>query len=589
MHQIRSGLTLGLLVLLSGWFNPINTTAQPGGLGFMRDHAIAAARPPQPRKLKSVAFGNNIFVAVGPSMTILTSVDGKDWANYSSEIKNVTANINFTSETYAANGDAVTFVSIANMPQQPFTPITTNLRSMSEFDRHALLDSIHQKAAAYRSRLPIRPVRLYGVTFGGGVFVIVGDCGEILTSQDGKHWSAPASKSSDFLTGVAWGNPGYVVVGDKGTILTSPDGSNWTKRNSGTASTLFAVAYGNGTFVVVGEHGTVLTSNDGIQWASADAGPILMAAIAFGNGLFMGTGADTDFPGKIYSDNHQTMVSTDGKNWQAVKHPYPPLEGQVGDMTINGSSGGTTSLNFGGGRFIATSTEGVYTSINGNSWIPSTEPYGFKSSYSGAAFGNGTFVAVGDGSTIGTNHNRTFWATIATSKDANTWELSQTPPSRLTWGPLEDDKRFRLPVGPRMILMPMDEDTWIAPDKISVPGAVFGNIICFYYGDLSRQVVLASKDGVVWTRLGFSHSDHPNSIVTTNSIQSANGVLVELNGLSYKLNLTVEIGQSMEIQASTNLVAWEILTTITNTGGILKYTDSDATNYPMRFYRLKLQ
>jgi hemin uptake protein HemP len=109
-------------------------------------------------------------------------------------------------------------------------------------------------------------------------------------------------------------------------------------------------------------------------------------------------------------------------------------------------------------------------------------------------------------------------------------------------------------------------------------------------------VVLTSKDGIVWTRLAPIHSDRPAPIPTPaitgnnqNAVISENVVAIELNGQAYKLNLTASIGQSMEVQASTNLESWDTLTTITNNGGILNFVDHDATNYPMRFYRLKLQ
>ena len=557
------------------------------------------ANRPVHRHLQAVAYGNNIFVAVGDGLTILTSQDGKTWFNHSSEIKNVTANINFSTETYAANGDAVTFAysDIAQRPSSPdFSELRTNRMDLNEAERTALIEIAAKKMQDFKAKFPTVPRQLYAVAFGGGAFVIVGDCGEILTSHDGDHWIAPDSHASVILNAVVWGSSGFVAVGDKGTILTSPDGLSWTKRNSGTAVTLFGVAYGSETFVALGDNSTILTSSDGIQWTPTDIGPEAMEAIAFGNGLFMGTGIDTFFPGKMYLDSDQTMISTDGKIWRAVKHPYPPIPGQTGAMSMDGHSSGTTALAFGGGQFIAMSVEGIYTSKDGNSWKPAPGNYGFKSCYFGAAFGNRIFVAVGNGEAIGTNHNHTFLPTIATSNDknANTWEFSKSPPSRLIWGSLESDKSFRAKVATarfgQLRLLPIDEDTWRTPDNSSISGDVYGNTVTFLYGN--RPVVLSSKDGITWTRLAPIFSDHPTPIIASKSqspAKSENGVVIELNGQPYKLNLTANIGQSMEIQASTNLVNWESLTTITNNGGVLKYIDMDVTKYPMRFYRLKLQ
>ena len=381
MNKALVKFTFGFLALQSVWFFPTETFASPPGFGLSDKQSImsaslADASRPVPRSLRSIAFGNNFFVAIGPGMTILTSKDGKTWANHSSEAKNVTANINFASETYIDDGDAITFV-FGYTNQFPSFPEQLKVKALREGlndeARASLIQSASQKLQDYMAQLPHIPRRLYAVTFGDGVFVIVGESGEILTSHDAEHWTAQNTSLSETLTAAAWGNSRFVVVGDNGTILTSPDGLTWTKQNSGTAATLFGVAYGNDTFVALGDNSTILTSSDGIQWAPTDIGPQGMEAIAFGNGLFMGTSVDTDFPGKMHLDNRQTMISPDGKNWRAVKHPYPSQIGQGGAMTFAGREGGTTALSFCGGVFIAGSVEGIYSSVDavlGFLWFP---------------------------------------------------------------------------------------------------------------------------------------------------------------------------------------------------------------------------
>jgi hypothetical protein len=61
-----------------------------------------------------------------------------------------------------------------------------------------------------------------------------------------------------------------------------------------------------------------------------------------------------------------------------------------------------------------------------------------------------------------------------------------------------------------------------------------------------------------------------------------------MNGLfgdGFRLTLNGEFGQAYRIDASTNLVDWSPLTTITNIYGTTQFTDDSATNAPHRFYR----
>jgi hypothetical protein len=577
VNQIFSKLTLGFLVLLSVCLASPKTFAQ----AFGRGRVNWETNFPMHCSLKGVAAGNGTFVAIGVT-TILNSKDGKTWINRSSENSNIYANINFATETYSVDGDTITFALVtAPFPKFPSpSEIKTNPLALSSYS--SLSPNLPKIRQGFRA-----------ITFGNGTFVIVGNGGGILTSHDGEHWAASTSGSSNILTGVVCGSSGFVAVGVKGTILTSADGSVWTQRNSGTDQTLFGVAYGNGTFVALGDNDTILTSGDGIAWSPIDISSDMMESIAFGNGIFMASSIYTGYPNlpeeSRLQGSTQTMVSTDGKNWHEVRHPYPS-EGRFGVAMSPGHSGGTTALTFGGGLFIATSAEGIFTSKDGNEWKPSGEVNGYKSYYNGAAFGNGIFVAVGTGEITGINNGRETWGmTVATSKDANTWTLSQTPTSRLLWG--HGSKHKFIAIGAfGTELVSTNGEVWTTEDKISISGCVYGNQVLFYSG--SRHMVLSSKDGIVWTRLLPSSSDQPTPIVTSNNQNvavSQNGVVIELNGQTYKLNLTSNIGQSMEVQASTNLEIWETLTTITNSGGILNFVDPDAKNYPQRFYRLKLQ
>jgi hypothetical protein len=251
------------------------------------------------------------------------------------------------------------------------------------------------------------------------------------------------------------------------------------------------------------------------------------------------------------------------------------------------------SMNFAGGLFIATSVEGIYTSTDGNNWHLADEPNGYKSCYFGAVFGNGLFVSVGNGIATRSNYiDQINWSTIATSKDATSWNVgsAQTPPSRLLMGSLLNEHRLIVHGPLHLVLVSADGENWTTEDKIEIPGTVYGNKMGYYSG--KAPVVLSSKDGVVWRRMKPTKIDDPVLLTTNQSAQASekmeNGVGITLNGLPYKLNITAEIGQHMEIQASTNLIDWNTISTITNAIAPLDFTDPDATNFPVRFYRLKI-
>jgi hypothetical protein len=98
---------------------------------------------------------------------------------------------------------------------------------------------------------------LMGVTYGNDKFVAVGSINNhsepinILTSPDGTNWSVltsvnfPESASVFMLREVTYGHGLFVAVGNSGEILTSSDGTTWVSRSSGTSEALYGVTCKN--------------------------------------------------------------------------------------------------------------------------------------------------------------------------------------------------------------------------------------------------------------------------------------------------------------------------------------------------------
>ncbi|MBI4595493.1 MAG: hypothetical protein HY730_03840, partial [Candidatus Tectomicrobia bacterium] len=161
------------------------------------------------------------------------------------------------------------------------TNLTANFQSKNFFDRW----DWH-----WRNPLP-QGNSLFGITYGDGAFVAVGDRGAIITSSDGITWTAGSSGTSNGLRGITYGKGTFVAVGDRGATLTSADGITWTARASGTLNWLYGITYGNGTFVAVGEGGAILTSVDSMTWSVRSSGTSTwLTGITYGNGTFVAVG-----------------------------------------------------------------------------------------------------------------------------------------------------------------------------------------------------------------------------------------------------------------------------------------------------------
>ncbi len=195
-------------------------------------------------QFNSVSYGNGVFVAVGWYNRILSSSDGKEWAQNEAVIKEHWQRVerlqmgtdHFNGVTYG-NG---LFVVVGGVDQGALGLIRTSPDGKN-WTRQMFNDGY-----------------LTDVTYGNGLFVAVGEAGLIMTSTDGRNWSRQMSGTKERLTSVSYGDGLFVAVGEWGVILTSPDGYNWTLENSGTNKDLRGIAYGNGLFVVVGD-GVVLT------------------------------------------------------------------------------------------------------------------------------------------------------------------------------------------------------------------------------------------------------------------------------------------------------------------------------------------
>ncbi|MGA2506941.1 MAG: hypothetical protein ABSF80_05635 [Chitinispirillaceae bacterium] len=260
---------------------------------------------------------------------------------------------------------------------------------------------------------------LQSVTYGNGLYVVVGDTGTILTSPDGLVWTSRTSGIITRLWSVTYGNGLYVTVGDSARILTSANGISWTNRVSGTSNNLMSVTYGNGRYVAGGEgklgngsfnysdSESMRISSNGITWSTDTTTGLVYAYgiglgyLTYSNGLYIALTPRYYFQSPSSGDIYyrcDIVTSSDCKNWTVCWTTPISLYGHESELL--------TSVTYGRGKWVAVGT-GMYaanhsaTSLDGITWDSGSA---FENTLpNSVTYGNGEYVAVGGGGAIHTS------------------------------------------------------------------------------------------------------------------------------------------------------------------------------------------
>jgi hypothetical protein len=272
--------------------------------------------------LSAITYGNGMFVALGSTdyiyhygsrRSILTTTDTINWTikhiGYEAVFGNAVNSVAYNNGMFIAVGEVILMSSDGTT----WTIMSSDIYS-----------EVHS---------------LYKVIYGNGNFVALGGdfwgADSVFTSTDGINWTNRISVADNNLRNITYGNGLYVVVGDKGFVLVSDDGITWHLIASGTSNVLYGVTYGNNSFMAVGELGIILKSDDGFHWVKLNSNITSdLNGITFGNNMFVASGGGF------------VLTSIDKENWIEV------FTTTINNVFLNG-------IFFGFGQGVYTSTDTI--------------------------------------------------------------------------------------------------------------------------------------------------------------------------------------------------------------------------------------
>ena len=451
---------------------------------------------------------------------------------------------------------------------------------------------------------------LHGVAFGPSGFVAVGDTGHTLefvypgvvfTSSDGTTWNElPNSTSENRLYGCTYGNGLYVLVGDAGSIVVSSDLGNWTEVTGYHRSAITAIA-SSGSLCIASalpmEHVyssfpdfTTLVSTNGLNWTVSSTNTPAMVDLTSANGQFVGVSQNG-----IYS-------TTDGYNWENAfsftntLHGVRNLNGQFFAVGDNGTilestdgtnwnnlsvmtSGSLSGVAYGNGVYLAAGSAAA-TSPDGVTWsLSSSNPPAFISRI---VYGRGLFVGVGSATA---SYNSI--GEILSSQDGINWQVRLTAPAGNAFTGVDySGGTFLAILNAGAMFASQDGINW-SRTTFNLP-LVDGDSFHIYYQLNNLSLSYLGYYATVRAYQGKFLAAGLDGILVQSANTWAPAALnapqLQSNGFAFSYNQQVDV--PFNIQTSTDLVNWESVYSGNGNGQVTNYVYTTITDFPTRFFRI---
>ena len=302
-------------------------------------------------------------------------------------------------------------------------------------------------------------INLFGVTYGDGTFVAVGNNGTVSLTSDGIAWQNINAGTDRRLRSIVYGGGQFVAVGQNGIIVSSKYGSDWTIRSPKTDlqirdKVLRSIVEGSLGTVAVGDGGTLLVSRDGNTWTQAPSGGTVLEHIP-GDFTWSQAKADAAARGGRLARKFVFVDLATKVGWLAASDQgaegqwrwegagdtvsgIPWLTGQpngglnenyafwngnggVEDRPGNQANGyfiervnewdrgiNLTGVAYGLGRYVVVGSGRIYSAVDPSVWRLATGDS--KANFQVVRFLNGMFVALGDDGAISTSTDGLAWA-----------------------------------------------------------------------------------------------------------------------------------------------------------------------------------
>jgi hypothetical protein len=269
---------------------------------------------PASQWLRTVEFGNGLFIAGGDTGSRLVSTDGMQWSPRAGDPLEHYLGGTFANGSFWLTGQRF------NTDRTSWRGIILNSADGSTWvERHSLADTSFLDMAAGAGRLvavagasdgvsvlarvvtstdgvqwtPASAVGTgfwpYSIAYGNGMFVGVGSS-QVFRSADGLAWTVAPTVGATRLCAITFDGSRFIAVGLNGAIATTANGVDWTVQPSPVSQDLWSVHSGNGGYAAAGNDGIIIASENGTSWTAASALGSDLRGLASGAGRFVTAG-----------------------------------------------------------------------------------------------------------------------------------------------------------------------------------------------------------------------------------------------------------------------------------------------------------